>query len=164
MSPDGRNLDDFYLARPGSDDIQLDLLGDYKINVALYGDIQAYLRDKRPPVLAIWGKNDPFFLPPVQRPSSGTSRTPKYASSTAATSPWRPTPARLAWPCATSSASTCAEPDLGRTPHGAPCPHLLFEAERAPPLTEADHDPTPTQIIRGLYKSSPLATPLAPWA
>ena len=64
VSPDGRNLDDFYLARAGNDEIQLDLLGDYKTNVALYGDIQAYLRDKRPTVLAIWGKNDPFFLPP----------------------------------------------------------------------------------------------------
>jgi len=64
VSPDGRNLDDFYLARPGNDEIQLELLGDYKTNVALYGDIQAYLRDKRPPVLAIWGKNDPFFIPP----------------------------------------------------------------------------------------------------
>ncbi len=63
VSPDGRNLDDFYLARPENDEIQLDLLGDYKTNVALYGDIQAYLRDKRPPVLAIWGKNDPFFIP-----------------------------------------------------------------------------------------------------
>ena len=64
VSPDGRNLDDFYLARPGNDEIQLDLLGDYKTNVALYDDIQVYLRDKRPPVLAIWGKNDPFFIPP----------------------------------------------------------------------------------------------------
>ncbi len=64
VSPDSRNLDDFYLARPGNDEIQLDLLGDYKTNVALYSDIQAYLRDKRPPVLAIWGKNDPFFIPP----------------------------------------------------------------------------------------------------
>jgi len=64
VSPDGRNLDDFYLARPGNDEIQLDLLDNYKTNVALYGDIQTYLRDKRPPVLAIWGKNDPFFLPP----------------------------------------------------------------------------------------------------
>ena len=64
VSPDGRNLDDLYLARPGNDEIQLDLLGDYKTNVALYADIQAYLRDKRPPVLAIWGKNDPFFIPP----------------------------------------------------------------------------------------------------
>ncbi len=63
VSPDGRNLDDFYLARPGNDEIQLDLLGDYKTNVALYGDIQAYLRDRQPPVLAIWGRNDPFFIP-----------------------------------------------------------------------------------------------------
>jgi pimeloyl-ACP methyl ester carboxylesterase len=37
VSPDGRNLDDFYLARPGNDEIQLDLLGNYKTNVAIYG-------------------------------------------------------------------------------------------------------------------------------
>ena len=64
VSPDGRNLDDFYLARPGNHEIQLDLLGDYKTNVALYDTIQAYLRERRPPVLAVWGKNDPFFIPP----------------------------------------------------------------------------------------------------
>jgi pimeloyl-ACP methyl ester carboxylesterase len=63
VSPDGRNLDDFYLARPGNGEIQLDLLGDYKTNVAMYGEIQAYLREHRPPVLAMWGKNDPFFIP-----------------------------------------------------------------------------------------------------
>ena len=63
VSPDGRNLDDFYLARPGNDEIQLDLLLDYQSNVALYGTIQTYLREHRPPVLAVWGKNDPFFIP-----------------------------------------------------------------------------------------------------
>lgn len=63
VSPDGRNLDDFYLARPGNDEIQLDLLLDYQWNVALYDTIQAYLRKHQPPVLAIWGKNDPFFIP-----------------------------------------------------------------------------------------------------
>lgn len=63
VSPDGRNLDDFYLARPGNDEIQLDLFGDYETNFALYGKIQAYLRNEQPPVLAIWGKNDPFFNP-----------------------------------------------------------------------------------------------------
>ena len=63
VSPDGRNLDDFYLSRPGNDEIQLDLLVDYKSNVAMYGQMQAYLREYRPPVLAIWGKNDPFFVP-----------------------------------------------------------------------------------------------------
>jgi pimeloyl-ACP methyl ester carboxylesterase len=64
VSPDGRNLDDFYLARPGNDEIQLDLLLDYQWNVALYDAIQAYLRKHQPPVLAVWGKNDPFFIPP----------------------------------------------------------------------------------------------------
>jgi pimeloyl-ACP methyl ester carboxylesterase len=64
VSPDGRNLDDFYLARPGNDEIQLDLLLDYRSNVALYGTIQAYLRKHQPPLLAVWGKNDPFFIPP----------------------------------------------------------------------------------------------------
>ena len=63
VSPDGRNLDDFYLARPGNDEIQLDLLLDYQSNVALYDTIQTYLREHRPPVLAVWGKNDPFFIP-----------------------------------------------------------------------------------------------------
>ena len=63
VSPDGRNLDDYYLARPGNDEIQLDLLGDYKTNIALYDTVQAYLRERRPPVLAVWGKNDPFFIP-----------------------------------------------------------------------------------------------------
>ena len=64
VSPDGRNLDDFYLARAGNDEIQLDLLLDYQTNVALYDTIQAYLREHQPPVLAVWGKNDPFFIPP----------------------------------------------------------------------------------------------------
>ncbi len=64
VSPDGRNLDDFYLSRPGNDEIQLDLLLDYQTNVALYDTNQAYLRKHQPPLLAIWGKNDPFFIPP----------------------------------------------------------------------------------------------------
>lgn len=63
VSPDGRTLDDFYLARPGNDEIQLDLLLDYKNNVAFYDMIHDYLRTHRPPLLAIWGRNDPFFLP-----------------------------------------------------------------------------------------------------
>jgi pimeloyl-ACP methyl ester carboxylesterase len=63
VSPDGRNLDDFYLTRPGNDEIQLDLLLDYQTNVALYPAIQAWLRERRPPLLAVWGRNDPFFIP-----------------------------------------------------------------------------------------------------
>ena len=64
VSPDGQNLDNFYLARPGADEIQLDLFGDYKSNVALYPRFQDYFRIHKPPLLAAWGKNDPFFLPP----------------------------------------------------------------------------------------------------
>jgi pimeloyl-ACP methyl ester carboxylesterase len=64
VSPDGYSLDNFYLARPGVADVQLDLFGDYKSNVALYPTFQQYFRTQRPPFLAAWGKNDPFFLPP----------------------------------------------------------------------------------------------------
>jgi len=64
VSPDGYSLDNFYLARPGADEVQLDLFGDYKSNVALYPAFQQYFRTSRPPLLAVWGKNDPFFLPP----------------------------------------------------------------------------------------------------
>jgi pimeloyl-ACP methyl ester carboxylesterase len=64
VSPDGQNLDNFYLARPGADEVQLDLFGDYKSNVALYPSFQEYFRTHKPPLLAVWGKNDPFFLPP----------------------------------------------------------------------------------------------------
>ena len=63
VSPDGYSLDNFYLARSGADEIQLDLLGDYKSNVALYPTFHSYFRTHRPPFLAVWGKNDPFFLP-----------------------------------------------------------------------------------------------------
>jgi pimeloyl-ACP methyl ester carboxylesterase len=63
VSPDGYSLDNFYLARAGADDVQLDLLGDYKSNVALYPDFQAYFRKHKPRLLAAWGRNDPFFLP-----------------------------------------------------------------------------------------------------
>jgi pimeloyl-ACP methyl ester carboxylesterase len=64
VSPDGYSLDNFYLARPGADEVQLDLFGDYKNNVAMYPEFQAYFRKHKPPFLAAWGKNDPFFLPP----------------------------------------------------------------------------------------------------
>ena len=63
ISPDGYSLDNFYLARPGADEIQLDLFGDYKSNVSLYPTFQNYFRTHKPRFLAVWGKNDPFFLP-----------------------------------------------------------------------------------------------------
>jgi pimeloyl-ACP methyl ester carboxylesterase len=63
VSPDGYSLDNFYLTRPGMTELQLDLFGDYQSNVALYPTFQAYFRARQPPLLAVWGKNDPFFLP-----------------------------------------------------------------------------------------------------
>ena len=63
VSPDGLSLDNFYLARPGADEVQLDLFGDYKSNLSLYPAFQDYFRTHKPPLLAVWGKHDPFFLP-----------------------------------------------------------------------------------------------------
>jgi pimeloyl-ACP methyl ester carboxylesterase len=63
ISPDGYSLDNFYLARQGADEIQLDLFGDYKSNIALYPTFQNYFRSHKPRFLGAWGKNDPFFLP-----------------------------------------------------------------------------------------------------
>jgi pimeloyl-ACP methyl ester carboxylesterase len=63
VSPDGYTLDIAYMARPGADEIQLDLILDYRSNVALYPSFQAYFRERQPPFLAAWGKNDPAFIP-----------------------------------------------------------------------------------------------------
>ena len=63
VAPESYTLDTALLARPGNDEIQLDLFLDYANNVALYAKFQAYFRAQRPPLLAVWGKNDPFFLP-----------------------------------------------------------------------------------------------------
>jgi pimeloyl-ACP methyl ester carboxylesterase len=63
VAPESYELDSALLARPGNDEIQLDLFLDYASNVALYPAFQQYFRTQRPPLLAVWGKNDPFFLP-----------------------------------------------------------------------------------------------------
>ena len=64
VEPESYMLDVALLQRPGNVDIQLDLLLNYATNVALYPDFQRYFREHQPPTLAVWGKNDPFFLPP----------------------------------------------------------------------------------------------------
>jgi len=64
VAPESYTLDSALLARPGNDEIQLDLFLDYASNVALYPKFQAYFRTHQPPLLAVWGKTDPFFLPP----------------------------------------------------------------------------------------------------
>jgi pimeloyl-ACP methyl ester carboxylesterase len=63
VAPESYTLDAALMARPGNDEIQLDLIGDYANNVALYPAFHAYFAKHQPPFLAVWGKNDPFFLP-----------------------------------------------------------------------------------------------------
>lgn len=63
IAPESYTLDQHFLDRAGNDEIQLDLFGDYKSNVAAYPRFHEYFRKHRPPTLAVWGKNDPFFLP-----------------------------------------------------------------------------------------------------
>jgi pimeloyl-ACP methyl ester carboxylesterase len=62
VAPESYALDAALLSRPGNDEIQLDLFLDYQSNLALYPVFQRYIRTRRPPVLAVWGRNDPFFL------------------------------------------------------------------------------------------------------
>jgi pimeloyl-ACP methyl ester carboxylesterase len=64
VAPESYTLDAALLERPGNKDIQLDLFLDYANNVTLYPKFQEYFRKSKPPLLAIWGKNDPFFIPP----------------------------------------------------------------------------------------------------
>ena len=64
VAPEAYELDSALLGRPGNYEIQLDLFLDYASNVALYPKFQEYFRTKQPPLLAVWGKSDPFFLPP----------------------------------------------------------------------------------------------------
>lgn len=63
VSPDGMTLDMHYMRRPEAQEIQLDLILSYRTNVALYPDFQAYFRKHQPPLLAVWGRNDAFFIP-----------------------------------------------------------------------------------------------------
>ena len=64
VAPEAYWLDTALMARPGNDDIQIDLKYDYRFNVARYPLYQAYFRKYKPTTLAIWGKFDPFFIPP----------------------------------------------------------------------------------------------------
>lgn len=63
VPPESYTLDTVLLERPGNKEIQLDLFLDYASNVRLYPKFQEYFRKSKPPLLAVWGKNDPFFIP-----------------------------------------------------------------------------------------------------
>ncbi len=64
IAPEGYTLDAAVIERPGNMEIQLDLFLDYRNNVKLYPKFQEYFRQAKPPLLAVWGRNDPFFIPP----------------------------------------------------------------------------------------------------
>lgn len=63
VGPDGYSLDYYYVCQPGRAEMQNDLILDYRSNVALYPEFQRYLRTYQPPLLAVWGENDPSFIP-----------------------------------------------------------------------------------------------------
>ena len=63
IKPEGYTLDAALLARPGNIDIQLDLFLDYANNVKMYPKFQEYFRKAKPPLLAVWGEFDPYFIP-----------------------------------------------------------------------------------------------------
>jgi pimeloyl-ACP methyl ester carboxylesterase len=63
IAPEAYWLDHALISRPGIDEIQLDLFGDYASNLVLYPRFQEYFGSRRPPILAVWGQHDPFFLP-----------------------------------------------------------------------------------------------------
>lgn len=67
IAPETYTLDSALLARAENEEIQLDLFLDYASNVALYPQFQKFFRDYQPPILAVWGQNDPFFSPPGAR-------------------------------------------------------------------------------------------------
>ncbi len=67
INPDNWTLDQALLDRPGTQDYQVDLLENYKTNIALYPTWQAAFRQHRPKTLIVWGKHDPFFIPPGAR-------------------------------------------------------------------------------------------------
>lgn len=64
VCPDGYVVDQYYLSRPGNDEIQLALFRDYGSNVALYNEWQEYFRERQPDTLVIWGRNDAMFIAP----------------------------------------------------------------------------------------------------
>ncbi len=67
INPDNWALDQALLDRPGTQDYQVDLLENYKTNIALYPTWQAAFRQHKPKTLIVWGKHDPFFIPPGAR-------------------------------------------------------------------------------------------------
>ena len=95
VAPEAYQLDSALLARPGNDEIQLDLFLDYASNVALYPKFQGYFRANQPPLLAVWARTTRSFCRPERKRSSATIQARKCTSSKLATSRWKRTIGRL---------------------------------------------------------------------
>lgn len=78
ISPDNWTVDQRLLDRPGNDEVQLDLFYDYRTNVPLYPRFQAYFRERQPPMLIVWGRNDFIFPPEGAEPYRRDLRTVEY--------------------------------------------------------------------------------------
>ena len=63
ISPDNWESDFAFMERPHARRVQLDLFYDYRLNVELYPQVQAFLRERQPKTLIFWGQNDIFFTP-----------------------------------------------------------------------------------------------------
>ena len=103
VAPETYQLDSALLARPGNDEIQLDLFLDYASNVALYPKFQEYFRAKQPPLLAVWARAIRSFCLRGRRRTSAISRTPRSISTTPATLLWKLTIKKSPLPFETSS-------------------------------------------------------------
>ena len=97
IAPESYTLDWALLERPGNSEIQLDLFLDYASNVKLYPKFQEYFRESKPPLLAIWGKNDPFSFPQAPTPSDATTRTRLFNSWIPDTLRSKPTSRKSLW-------------------------------------------------------------------
>jgi pimeloyl-ACP methyl ester carboxylesterase len=89
IAPESYQHDSAMLARPGNDEIQLDLFLDYASNVKLYPKFQEYLRNYQPPLLAVWGKMIPFSSRLARKPFNATASKPKHIFLKPVTSRWR---------------------------------------------------------------------------
>jgi pimeloyl-ACP methyl ester carboxylesterase len=120
VSPDGYSLDNFYLARPDAHEVQLDLFGDYKSNVALYPEFQTYFRTISRASSRPGERTTRFFFRPAPKHSGAIYRTPWCGFSTPVTSHSKRTPSRSLRRSANSS-----PPDIGADDHGRSPPDRL---------------------------------------
>jgi pimeloyl-ACP methyl ester carboxylesterase len=101
VSPDGYNLDNYYMTRPGAHEVQLDLFLDYASNVEMYSKFQEYSRKHQPPLLAVWGNGDPFFVPAGAEAFKRDIKDAKVTFFDTGTSLSRRTATKSRWPSGT---------------------------------------------------------------